>query len=71
MSIKEAQKPAREFRPLFERAMTLIQQRYPDWVEASRLNRKEVTISECLDMLICFASDELDAYKTNRGEKNL
>jgi hypothetical protein len=71
MSIKEAQKPAREFRPLFERAMTLIQQRYPDWVEASRLNRKEVTISECLDMLICFASDELDAYKINRGEKNL
>ncbi len=71
MSIKEAQKSAREFRPRFERAMTLIQHRYPDWVEASRLNRKEVTISECLDMLICFASDELDAYKINRGEKNL
>ena len=35
MSIKEEQKPAKEFRPLFERAMTLIQQRYP-WVEASR-----------------------------------
>jgi hypothetical protein len=36
MSIKEAQKPAREFRPLFDRAMKLIQQRYPDWIEASR-----------------------------------
>ena len=40
MSIKEAQKPAREFRPLFERAMTLIQQRYPDWVEADSTEKK-------------------------------
>jgi len=63
MSIKETQKPAREFRPLFDRAMTVIQLRYSDWIEASRLDRKEITISECLDMLICFASDELDAYK--------
>ena len=30
MSIKKTQKPAREFRPLFDRAMNLIQQRYPD-----------------------------------------
>jgi hypothetical protein len=56
MSIKEAQKPAREFRPLFDRAMKLIQQRYPDWIEASRLDRKEITISEYLNVLICFAS---------------
>jgi hypothetical protein len=59
MGIKETQKPAREFRPLFDRAVKLIQQRYPDWIEASRLDRKEITISECLDTLICFASDEL------------
>jgi hypothetical protein len=67
MSIKEAQTPAREFRPLFDRAMKLIQQRYPDWIEASRLDRKEITISEYLNVLICFASDELDAYKTSKG----
>jgi hypothetical protein len=60
----------REFRPMFDRAMKLIQERYPDWLEASRLNRKEATLSECLDMLVCFASDELDAYKSSRGEKN-
>ena len=66
MGIKEAQKPAKEFRPLFDRAMKLIQERCPDWIEASRLDRKEITISECLDMLICFASDELDAYKASR-----
>jgi hypothetical protein len=61
----------REYRPMFDRAMKLIQQRYPNWLEASRLNRKEATLSECLDMLVCFALDELDAYKANRGEKNL
>ncbi len=67
MSIKATQKPAKEFRPLFDRAMKLIQQRYPDWIEASRLERKEITISECLDMLVCLASDELDTYKASRG----
>ncbi len=48
-------KPAKEFRPLFDRAMKLIQQRYPDRIEASRIDRKEITISECSDMPICFA----------------
>ncbi len=58
-------KNPKEFRPLFDRAMKLIQLRYPDWIEAGRLDRKEITISECLDMLICFASDELNAYTTS------
>jgi hypothetical protein len=54
---------------LFDRAMKLIPQRYPDW-KATRLDRKEITISECLDMLICFASDELDAYKLAGLKRN-
>jgi hypothetical protein len=45
--------------------MKLIQLRYPDWIEAGRLDRKEITISESLDMLICVASDELNDYTTS------
>jgi hypothetical protein len=58
-------KNPKEFRPLFDRAMKLIRLRYPDWIEAGRLDRKEITISESLDLLICFASDELNAYTTS------
>jgi hypothetical protein len=49
----------------------LIQQRYPDWVEANRMNRKEATLSDREGMLITFAASEWAPYNATEGEKNL
>ena len=66
MSDEDRMDEARKYQAFFERAGKLIQARYPDWRESNRLNRKEATLSGCLDLLVAFALQEIDLYKASR-----
>ena len=70
MSDEDRMDEARTHRAFFEREEKLIQARYPDWRESNRLNRKEATLSERLDLQVTFALQEIALYKASHEGSN-